>query len=92
MNARRCFENRTFHIYTEHNKNPKCCNESSEYIQKVKFGVIMNENCSKVTLATTGLSSDVIARTFVRSYPNYQIRNDVFDVSCNKIKNISENA
>ena len=90
MNARSCFENRTFHIYREHSKNPKCCNESSEYIQKVKFGVIMNENCKKVTSATQGLSSDVIARTFGRSYPNYQIRNDVFDVSCNKIKNISE--
>ena len=50
----------------------------------------MNENCKKVTSATQGLSSDVIAQTFRRSYPNYQIRNDVFDVSCNKIKNISE--
>lgn len=50
----------------------------------------MNENCKKVTSTTQGLSSDVIAQTFRRSYPNYQIRNDVFDVSCNKIKNISE--
>ena len=92
MNTTRCFENRTFHIYTEHSKNPKSCNESSDYIQKVKFGVIMNENCNKVTAATNGLSSDVVARSFGRKFPNYQVRNDVFDISCNKIKNISENA
>jgi hypothetical protein len=92
MNTTRCFENRTFHIYTEHNKNSKCSNESSDYTQKVKFGAIMNENCKKVNAATNGLSSDVVARTFGRSFPNYQLRNDLFDVSCNKIKNISENA
>ena len=92
MNTTLCFENRTFHIYTEHSKNPKSCNESSDYIQKVKFGVIMNENCKKVTAATNGLSSDVVARSFGRSYPNYQIRNNMFDVSCNKIKDISETA
>jgi hypothetical protein len=85
MSSRHCFENRTFHIYTEHNKNAKCCNESSDYIQKVKFGVIMNENCRKVSAATSGLSADVIARSFGRVYPNYQLRNDVFDISCNKL-------
>lgn len=86
MNARNCFDNRTFHIYTEHDKNVKCCNESSDYIQKVKFAAIMNENHNKVTTATNGLSSDVIARTFGRSYPNYQLRNDMFDLSCNMTK------
>ena len=85
MSSRHCFENRTFHIYTEHDKNPKCCNESSDYIQKVKFGVVMNENCQKVTLATNGLSADVIARSFGRVYPNHQLRTDVFDISCNKM-------
>ena len=85
MSSRHCFENRTFHIYTEHNKNAKCCNESSDYIKKVKFGVIMNENCRKVSAATSGLSADVIARSFGRVYPNYQLRNDVFDISCNKL-------
>lgn len=85
MSSRHCFENRTFHIYTEHDKNPKCCNESSEYIQKVKFGVVMNENCRNVSAATSGRSSDDIARSFGRVYPNYQLRNDVFDISCNKI-------
>lgn len=92
MNTARCFENRTFHIYTEHSKNPKCSNESSDYIQKIKFAAIMNENCKKVTAATNGLSSDVVARKFGRRFPHYQLRNDLFDVSCNKIKNISENA
>jgi hypothetical protein len=85
MSSRHCFENRTFHIYTEHNKNVKCCDESSEYIQKVKFGVIMNENCRRVTAATSGLSADVVSRSFGRVYPNYQLRNDVFDISCNKM-------
>jgi hypothetical protein len=83
MNSRHCFENRTFHIYTEHNKNNKCCNESSDYIQKVKFGVIMNENCKNVSLATNGLSSDAIAHSFGRIYPNQQVRMNVFDISCN---------
>lgn len=86
MNSRHCFENRTFHIYTEHNKNNKCCNESSDYIQKVKFGVIMNENCKKVSLATNGLSSDAIARSFGRIYPNQQVRMDIFDISCSYSK------
>lgn len=86
MTTRHCFENRTFHIYTEHDKNTKCCNESSDYIQKVKFAAIMNENCSKVTAATNGLSADVVSRSFGHVYPNYQIRNDMFDMSCNKIK------
>jgi hypothetical protein len=85
MSSRHCFENRTFHIYTEHDKNPKCCNESSDYIQKVKFGVVMNENCQKVTVATNGLSADVIARSFGRVYPNHQLRADAFDISCNKM-------
>jgi hypothetical protein len=86
MSTRNCFENRTFHIYTEHDKNTKCCNESSDYTQKLKFGVIMNENCRNVAVSTNGLSSDEIARTFGRVYPNYQIRNDIFDVSCNKLQ------
>lgn len=85
MSSRRCFENRTFHIYTEHDKNVKCCDESSVYIQKLKFGVVMNENCQKVSAATSGLSADVIARSFGRVYPNYDLRTDVFDISCNKI-------
>ena len=85
MTSRGCFENRTFHIHTDHNKNPKCCIESSGYIQKVKFGVVMNEACNKVTLATTGLSQDVISRSFGVRYPNYQLRNDAFDISCIKV-------
>ena len=85
MTSRGCFENRTFHIYAEHNKNPKCCSESSDYTQKVKFGALMNDTCRNTTLATNGLSQDVIGRTFGVRYPNYQIRNDVFDISCNKI-------
>lgn len=85
MSSRHCFENRTFHIYAEHDKNPKCCNESSDYVQKVKFGVVMNENCQKVSVATSGLSADVVARSFGRVYPNHQLRTDVFDVSCNKM-------
>jgi hypothetical protein len=85
MSSRHCFENRTFHIYTEHNKNVKCCEESSDYTQKVKFGVIMNENCRRVSAATSGLSADVVSRSFGRVYPNYQLRNDVFDISCNKM-------
>jgi hypothetical protein len=82
----RCFENRTFHIY----KNPdvNSCNESSEYIQKVKFGVIYNENCKIVSAATNGLSQSQIARSFGVKYPNYQIRNDIFDVSCNYVKHL----
>lgn len=85
MSSRHCFEKRTFHIYTEHNKNVKCCEESSDYTQKVKFGVIMNENCRRVSAATSGLSADVVSRSFGRVYPNYQLRNDVFDISCNKM-------
>ena len=45
----------------------------------------MNEACNKVSLATTGLSQDVISRSFGVRYPNYQIRNDAFDISCNKV-------
>jgi hypothetical protein len=86
MSARGCFENRTFHIYTEHDKNVKCSNESSDYTQKLKFATIMNENYNKVNTATNGLSADVVARTFGRVYPNYQLRNDMFDVSCNQLK------
>jgi len=93
MNTPRyCFENRTFHVYTEHNKNRRCLNESSEYIQKVKMAAIMNDNCKKVNAATNGLSADVVARTFGRVYPNYHIRNDMYDVSCNKIKNVGQHA
>jgi hypothetical protein len=83
MGGRGCFEHRTFHILTEHDKNSRCSGETSDYIQKVKFGVIMNENCRKVSAATTGLSSADIARSFGRVYTNYQIRADMFDVSCN---------
>lgn len=86
MSSRHCFENRTFHIYTEHDKNPKLCNESSAYIQKVKFGAVMNQNCKNVSAATTGLSADVIARSFGRVYPNQQLRYDFFDISCNVIQ------
>ena len=85
MTSRGCFENRTFHIYIDHNKNPKCCIGSSDYIQKVKFGAIINHTCKNVTLATNGLSQNVIGRTFGVRYPNYQVRNDAFDISCNKV-------
>lgn len=86
MSSSRCFENRTFHIY----KNPDTasCNESSEYVQKVKFAAIYNENCRNVSAATNGLSQIQIARTFGVKYPNYQLRNDVFDVSCNYVKHL----
>ena len=85
MNTSRCFENRTYHIY----KNPdvKTCNESSEYVQKVKFGAIYNENCKVVSSATNGLSESQISRTFGVKFPNYQLRYDTYDVSCNIIKN-----
>ena len=83
MNTRRCFENRTHHIYTK--SNSKLCNESSVYVQKVKFGAILNENCKNVDSATNGLSATQIARSFGVKYPNYQIRNDAFDISCNKV-------
>jgi len=86
MTTRNFFENRTFHIYTEHAKNNKCSGESNEYIPQVKFGVIMKENCRNVSTSTNGISSLHIARSFGRVYPNYQLRNDVFDISCNKIK------
>ena len=81
--GRSCFQNRTFHILTENDKKPRCCGETSDYIQKVKFAVVMNENCRKVTAATAGLSSAEVARSFGRVYANYQIRADMFDVSCN---------
>lgn len=83
--GRHCFQHRTFHLLTEHDKNSRCSGESSDYIQKVKFAVVMNENCRKVTAATTGLSSAEVARSFGRVYPNYPLRMDVFDVSCNKM-------
>jgi hypothetical protein len=85
--VRGCFQHRTFHILTEHDKKSRCCGESSDYIQKVKFGVVTNENCRNVTAATAGLSSGEVARSFGRVYPNYQIRADMFDVSCNKLGN-----
>jgi len=84
MSSSRCFENRTFHIY----KNPDTtsCNESSEYIQKVKYGAIYHQNCKIVSATTNGLSESQIAHSFGIKYPNYQLRYDTFDVSCNKIK------
>jgi hypothetical protein len=84
MSSSRCFENRTLHIY----KHPDVasCNESSEYIQKVKFAAIYNENCKYIASATNGLSQSQIASTFGVMYPNYQLRYDTFDVSCNKMK------
>ncbi len=84
MNSQRCFENRTFHIYT--NENPRSCNESSEYTQKVKFSSIVNETCKKVALATNGLSASQIASSFGVKYPNYQLRYDAYDLSCNRVK------
>jgi hypothetical protein len=83
MNSRRCFENRTYHIYAKN--NTKLCNESSEYVQKVKFGAIFNENCKNVASTTNGLSASEIARSFGVKYPNYQLRYDAFDLSCNKV-------
>jgi hypothetical protein len=56
------------------------------------MAAIMNDNCKKVNAATNGLSADVVARTFGRVYPNYQIRNDMFDVSCNKIKTTEQHS
>ncbi len=83
MNSRRCFENRTYHIYAKN--NTKLCNESSEYVQKVKFAAILNENCKKVDSTTNGLSATQIAQSFGVKYPNYQLRYDAFDLSCNKM-------
>ena len=84
MNSRSCFENRTFHIYTKNSST--LCNESSEYVQKVKFGTILNENCKKVAADTNGLSAAQVARSFGVKYPNYQLRYDAFDISCNRLK------
>ena len=86
MSSSRCFDNRTFHIL----KNPdaRSCNESSEYVQKVKFATVYNENCKNVTTATNGLSESQIARTFGVRFPDYQLRYDLFDVSCNYIKHL----
>ena len=50
--------------------------------------LLYNENCKIVSAATNGLSGSQIARTFGVKYPNYQIRNDIFDVSCNVIKHL----
>jgi hypothetical protein len=86
MNSRNCFENRTYHIYAKNGST--LCNESSEYVQKVKFGAILNENCKNVASATNGLSESQIARSFGIKYPNYQLRYDSFDISCNKMKTI----
>ena len=83
MNTRQCFENRTYHIYAKN--NTRLCNESSEYVQKVKFGTILNENCKNVASTTNGLSASQIAHSFGVKYPNYQIRNDAFDICCNKV-------
>lgn len=84
MSSRNCFENRTYHIYAKNNSS--LCNESSEYVQKVKFGAILNENCKKVASLTNGLSVEQISRSFGVKYPNYQVRYDAFDISCNKMK------
>ena len=88
MSLRGCFDSRTFHIYTEHDKNPKCCNEASDYVQRLKFSVIMNETCVNRARFLTGVSSEDIPHRVVTQYPNYQLRYDAFDVSCNKIKSI----
>ena len=84
MSSRHCFENRTYHIYAKNNS--RICNESSEYVQKVKFGAILNENCKIVASTTSGLSATQIARSFGVKYPNYQVRYDSFDISCNVTK------
>ena len=83
MNSRNCFENRTHHIYAK--SDSKLCNESSEYVQKVKFGAILNENCKNVASATNGLSATQIAQSFGVKYPNYQLRYDAYDICCNKV-------
>ena len=80
--SRKCFENRTFHIYKA---NPALSNETSDYIQKVKFGVICNENHKIVTAATNGLTQSEVARSFGVRYPNYQLKYDSYDISCNLI-------
>ena len=84
MNSRNCFENRPYRVYSK--TDSTLCNESSEYVQKVKFGTILNENCKKVASASNGLSADQVARSFGVKYPNYQVRYDTFDISCNKMK------
>jgi hypothetical protein len=86
MNSRSCFDSRTFHIYTEHDKNPKCCNEASDYIQRLKFAVIMNESCVNRTRFLTGVAAENIPHRVVTRYPNYQLLYDALDISCNKIK------
>ena len=86
MSLRSCFDSRTFHIYTD--KNPKCCNEASDYVQRLKFSVIMNETCVNRARFLTGVASEDIPHRVVTRYPNYQLRNDAFDISCNKIKSI----
>ena len=78
MSSRRCFENRTFHIYKAGSSV-----ESSDYIHKVKFGVICNENHRIVTAATNGLSQSQIYSLFGVRYPNYQLKYDRYDISCN---------
>jgi hypothetical protein len=89
MSARGCFDSRTFHIYTEHDKNPKCCNEASDYTQRLKFRIVMNEACVNRSRYLTGVSDESeIPHRVVTRYPNYQVRYDAFDVSCNKIKAI----
>lgn len=78
--SRKCFENRTFHIY-----KAGSCVESSDYIHKVKFGVVCNENHKIVAAATNGLSQNQIDRSFGVRYPNYQLKYDSYDISCNLI-------
>ena len=73
--SRHCFENRTYHIYKANS-----CVESSDYIHKVKFGVVCYENYRNVAAATNGMSQSQIDRTFGVRYPNYQLK---YDISCN---------
>lgn len=89
MNSRSCFDQRTFHIYTEHDKNRKCCNEASDYTQKLKFNVVMNEACVNRSRYLTGVSDEAeIPHKLVSRYPNYQVRYDAFDISCSVMKTI----
>lgn len=75
--TRHCFENRTFHIYKANS-----CVESSDYIHKVKFGVVCNQDRRNVAAATNGMSESQVKRLFGVRYPNYQLKYDVFDISC----------
>jgi hypothetical protein len=76
-----CYQTRCYHIFSEN--NPKCYNESSNRIQKLKFRVILNDVCKNVAASGAGPNN------LVTQYPNYSIRNYAFHSAnggCNLIK------